>query len=86
MKWKIDKNGVNKKELRSYLIENNLKFKAAAEEDKYLYNDFVLFLIHPFINLLFLFGRKVLRKVRLITIDKHLSERKSGGNENGGIY
>ncbi|MBS4179146.1 glycosyltransferase family 2 protein [Lederbergia citrea] len=63
MNRKKDKAGLCKKEIYSYIKQNNRSFQRAVEEDKELKKQLSLFLIHPYLNIFFLITRKVLRKL-----------------------
>lgn len=63
---KKDKDGRYKKEIRMYIKNNYTNFKRATEHDKQLKKQLYFFLNHPYLNILFLVTRKVLRKLKII--------------------
>ncbi|ETI67559.1 glycosyltransferase family 2 protein [Neobacillus vireti] len=63
---KKDPKGTNKKELQIYIKKNYVKFINAAEKDNNLKKQLLLFSIHPYFNILFLFFRKLLRKFKIV--------------------
>jgi glycosyltransferase involved in cell wall biosynthesis len=63
---KIDKGGLSRKAIEIYIKNNYSKLKQAVEYDKELKQQLQLFIIHPYVNILFLVLKKVLRKLKII--------------------
>ncbi|WP_062109534.1 glycosyltransferase family 2 protein [Bacillus niameyensis] len=63
---KKDYKGIQKRKIRSFIMENYEGFSKAVQRDKQLRQQFRLFTIHPYINISFLTSRKLLRKLRLL--------------------
>lgn len=62
---KKDKEGYNRKGIQIYIKQNYSRLKKAVERDKDLKRQLILFRIHPYFNVFFLFAGKVLRKAKL---------------------
>ncbi|MFJ7728164.1 glycosyltransferase family 2 protein [Neobacillus sp. NPDC097160] len=63
---KEDKIGLYKKEIRVYIKENHHKFEKSVGNDNHLKMQLILFSIHPYFNILFLFLKKLLRKFKIV--------------------
>lgn len=61
-----DKEAVHKKEIRLYMKKNFAKLKQAVRHDQELKKQFLLFIIHPYLNVLYLAAKKGLRKLNLL--------------------
>ena len=61
---RIDKKGIYRKEIHHYIQANYSSFIKAAEEDKDLRKQLKLFNKNPYLNVIFLFIRKILRKAK----------------------
>lgn len=62
----IDKKGIYKKSIQNYIKLNYQDFKAAIKNDNNLLFQLVLFSIHPCINVLYVFTKKALRKLKVL--------------------
>ncbi|MBS4209153.1 glycosyltransferase [Bacillus sp. FJAT-50079] len=63
---KKDKGGLHKKEIQGYIKRNYKQFYYAVQEDNQLKRQLTLFKLHPYFNIIFLFTRKTLRKLRIL--------------------
>ncbi|MBO0958847.1 glycosyltransferase [Neobacillus sp. MM2021_6] len=63
---KIDNKGLYRKEIYGYIKGNFAEIQKAANDDKFLKRQLILFSIHPYLNFLFLVLQKVLRRVRIL--------------------
>ncbi|SEP67187.1 Glycosyltransferase involved in cell wall bisynthesis [Virgibacillus subterraneus] len=61
-----DKNGLHRKEIQSYISENYYRLRRAVMDDKTLRKQLYLFSLHPYLNVLFLGVRKVMRAARIL--------------------
>jgi glycosyltransferase involved in cell wall biosynthesis len=66
MNWDKDKDGLHRKEIQLYIRGNFQSLKKAVEDDKELKKQLLLFKIHPILNTMYLFIRKILRKTKLL--------------------
>lgn len=62
----LDKNGIYRKEIQSYITNNFNKLKKAVSDDKQLKCQLYYFKVSPILNRLFLVVNKVLRKLRIV--------------------
>jgi glycosyltransferase involved in cell wall biosynthesis len=62
---KIDRDGLHREEIHYYVKNHYAEFKKAVEKDRQLMMHLLFFRIHPYLNVSFLFLKKVLMKLRL---------------------
>lgn len=65
---KKDPGGKNRKELQAYIKTNIEQFKQATKNDRQLYRQLVFFHVHPWVNIAYLGGRKLLRRLKLVPV------------------
>lgn len=63
---KKDKGGVHRKKVRAYIQAHYAKLKTAVEHDAELKRQLQFFMLHPYVNILYLARNKLLRKCRLL--------------------
>lgn len=63
---KIDRDGQCKREIQFYIKENHLKLKKAVNKNPQLKKQLDLFLLHPYLNLIYLAAVKMLRKMKIL--------------------
>ncbi|WP_235848411.1 hypothetical protein [Litchfieldia alkalitelluris] len=81
--------GKNKyrKEIYNYIKNNQSYFKDAVKGHKEMKIELLLFLFHPVINILFLFVKKILRKLKVIPHPPMLKKiNLKNGDSSGQIY
>lgn len=61
-----DKGGEHRRGIQLYIKENYSRVKKAVEKDKQLKKQLRLFIIHPLLNVFFLFINRVFRKLKLV--------------------
>ncbi|HHW37920.1 MAG TPA: glycosyltransferase [Bacillales bacterium] len=66
MNRKKDTGGLHRKEIQLYIGRNFQSLKKAVEDEKELKKQLLLFKVHPFLNVMYLFIRKILRKTKLV--------------------
>lgn len=69
---KSDKDRFYRREIENYIQKNDHSFRNAVKDDRQLRKQLSLFLIHPYMNIGFLGGRKFLRKMRILSKPKGL--------------
>lgn len=74
MNRKVDKDGKHRKEMKAYISSHYEQFKEAAKEDKHLIKQLKLFIIHPYINILYLGLRKGLRSMKILSQPQGLEQ------------
>lgn len=67
MNSKNDKDGTYRKKIALYIRENESAFKNAVKDDRQLKRQLSLFSLHPYMNIGFLGGRKILRKIGILS-------------------
>lgn len=65
-KRSIDRKGKEKKKIKMYIKNHKKELKRAVSKDTGLKVQLLLFLVHPYINILYLAGRKGLRKLKIV--------------------
>lgn len=63
---KMDKGGLYRKEIQAYIRNNNEHLKKASKKDKHLKTQHFLFSIHPYVNVLFILSKKMLRIINVL--------------------
>ncbi len=71
---KNDKGRAYRKEIENYMRENDRAFRNAVKDDQQLRKQLALFLLHPYINIGFLGGRKILRKMKILSQPRGLKQ------------
>lgn len=61
-----DKDGSYRKDIQSYIQSNFSKLNKAVEADRLVRRQLQLFCIHPYLNILFLLGRRFMRKIKIL--------------------
>lgn len=74
MNRKNDKNGTYRKKIALYIRENESAFKNAVKDDRQLRRQLSLFSLHPYMNIGFLGGRKILRKMKILAQPRGLKQ------------
>ncbi|MGE8204566.1 glycosyltransferase family 2 protein [Heyndrickxia sp. NPDC080065] len=62
---KKDKGATYRKDIKTYIKSNYRQFKKSVKHEKTLNRQLILFSIHPYLNVLYLFVQKIVRKLKI---------------------
>jgi glycosyltransferase involved in cell wall biosynthesis len=71
---KKDKDGIRRKEIENYIKKNSHSLRNAVKSDAVLRKQLFLFRLHPYVNIVYLGLRKILRKMRILSQPKGLEQ------------
>lgn len=72
MKSGVDKEKLHRNEIESYVKEHKEQLKKAVKKDKQLRRQLTLFLLHPYLNILYPGAQKILRSIWILPKPKGL--------------